>query len=95
MNLKKLHENANWQKLSESNFRTKATNIILEQEDKIEKLNNSIIALEEELKEVKKIVGILHSHSTRLTSKIINQRIDDADNHTKQERSSRSVSQSR
>lgn len=95
MNLKKLHENAQWQKLTEMDFRSKATTTILEQEEKIEKLSNTVVSLEETLNEVKKIVGLLKAQNTKLSGRITNQRIDDANNYPKQERTGRTVPQSR
>lgn len=89
MNLKKLHENAQWQRLSETDFRTKATSTILEQAEAIEKLNSTIIRLEEELNHFKTALRITAFQTAKAAA---NKRISDANDHDKQERASGSVS---
>lgn len=95
MNLKKLHENALWKRLSEQDFRTTATHKILLQEESIEKLSNMVTKLTEDLFVLRKQIGNISLQNIKLNQKLnnSNQRAnDDAD--TKQAGNNQQISQS-
>ena len=89
MNLKKLHEKAEWQKLTESDFKTRAIDCILEQAAKIENLNKIVTDLQEDLEVIRVELGFVKKQNIRLNRKNL-QRIDD-DLNTEQKRDSRTI----
>ena len=94
MHLKKLHEAAEWKKLSESDFRTRATSLLMEQRDLIETLSNIITNLEEEVLTIKKQIGITSLQTTRLSKTVRStSKVEDGSTtHAQQKRDYRSVS---
>ena len=95
MKLKKIIETANWHKLKDNDFRRNATDLILEHEEKIEKLNNLITDLINDVNHLKQTMQFINAqvHSlkrqARTTPNSIqetNQRITDANNSSKQKR---------
>lgn len=92
MNLKRLHENAVWQKLNEQDFRTKAINQILIQESTIEKLSTMITQLTEDVYAIKRQLNIIGSQNAKLTRNVKSNMQADDESFIKQKRDNRSVS---
>ena len=70
MHLKQLHERAAWQRTTEAEFKTKITNLILEQQDVIENLSKIITNLEEDILTIKKQIGTNSLQTARLNKTI-------------------------
>ncbi|MFA5754339.1 MAG: hypothetical protein WC905_03255 [Patescibacteria group bacterium] len=94
MNLKRLHETASWHKLNEVDFKAKATRCILEQNDELEKHQNLINQLTEDLHLIKRQLSILNLQNIKLGKNTRNQRTEN-DTKAEQKRNSQSISQSR
>ena len=95
MNLKKLHEKALWQKLSETDFKTRAIDYITEQSEKIDKLNDIVIHLDEQIAELRRAIGMQREYNKVQVKKLLEQRNNFDEFKTEQKRNSGSVSQSR
>ena len=72
MNLKKLHEAALWRKLNDEDFKTKAINFILEQQQTINDLIKITTDLKEEIELIKIHTRVLNSRSNKLSKSIKN-----------------------
>lgn len=89
MKLKQLHEKALWSKLNEKDFKTKAINIIISQEESIDKLNTITNQLTEDLHKIKQQLSIASAQNARLNKQArITQKASDDNTQAKQERNS-------
>jgi len=89
MHLKKLHERAVWQRTTDTEFKTKVTNLILEQQDMIETMAGIITRLEEDIQVLKKQIGTNSLQNARLNKKFNSApKVDDGNANAQQKRNS-------
>lgn len=70
MNLKKLQEAALWRKLNDQDFKTRAINFILEQQQTINDLIKITTDLKEEVELIKAHTRVLNSRNNKLSKRI-------------------------
>ena len=96
MNLKKLHEKALWLKYDDRNFRQKATDLMLEQQESIGKLENTVATLLDEIYNLKKAVGLASRQNGILAKRFVasqqESRTDDVNPPVNEKRDHRRVS---
>lgn len=93
MNLKKLHEKAQWHKLNEADFKTRAIDCITEQAEKIDKLNDMIIQLDEQIAELRRVIGMNSMYNKLQIRKLSEQRNNFDESKVEQKGNSGSISQ--
>ncbi|MDD4110013.1 MAG: hypothetical protein PHS54_00505 [Clostridia bacterium] len=91
MNLKKLNEKAQWNKLPDSTFKSNIIDVILEQNEKTEKLQNIIVRLEEELHAIKQQLKITNLKNIRLNQNLKQVQGNSNDINIEQKRDNRTV----
>ena len=94
MHLKKLHEAAQWKRLTETDFRIKVTSLLMDQQDLIENLGNIVTKLEDEILTIKKQIGINSLQTARLNKTVRSTpKVEDASpTRTQQKRDNRPIS---
>jgi hypothetical protein len=90
MNLKKLHEKAEWQKLTEVDFKTRAIDRIMENSSKIEELGAMLTDLQEDIEAIRLELGFVKKQNIKLSQKTRNYG-NNNDINTEQKRDSGSV----
>ncbi len=85
-----------WQRVSDAEFKTKVTDLVLEQRDTIETLSGIITRLEEDILMIKKQIGTNSLQTARLNKTIRStQKVEDVSpTHPQQKRDYRSLPQS-
>ena len=93
MNLKKLHEKAQWHKLNEADFKTRVIDCITERAEKIDKLNDMIIQLGEQIAELRRVIGMNSMYNKLQIRKLSEQRNNFDESKVEQKGNSGPVSQ--
>jgi hypothetical protein len=92
MNIKKLYEKTQWQKLNEADFKTRVIDYIVEQAEKIDKINSIIIQLDEQITELRRAIGANVAYNKIRVKKLSEQRNNFNEFKTEQKRNSGSIS---